>query len=337
MVHADATGRRILFRCDGTKATGLGHLTRCIALARSLLAESPGTSCVFWGHFDNFANALLARYNLHEALQPPPQGNANGITATWEACLGFDTLVLDSYGLDQTYIDALKHRPCRLALIDDDQRHDLSGADLVICFLAGAQVLNYGARQQFLGPSYLPVKPEFHALRKRNLALPAERDIHRVLVFLSGGHMGENLLLPVLDALSLPAIELTYLASKALTPGHWAHAKHLPLTPDIESVYEQVDFVVCGGGLTKYESAFCAIPNACLSLTTLQHSDTLAMAAQDLTLDLGMASELDPSRLRSQLTGFISNPVAIVAQRQAFASKLDNEGQKRVAMALLSL
>jgi spore coat polysaccharide biosynthesis predicted glycosyltransferase SpsG len=337
MMNTDAVGRRVLFRCDGTRTTGLGHLSRCIALARSLRLESPSASTLFWGHFDSFAKTLLAHYGLREMGMPPPPGNVNGLAATRETCIGYDTLVLDSYDLDQDYIDGLKHRPCRLALIDDDQRHDLSGANLVICFLASAQALNYGATHQFLGPSYLPVKPELRALRERNLALPIEHGIRRVLVFLSGGHMGENLLPAVLGALDLPATEVTYLAPTALAASRWQNASHVALTPDIESVYAQTDFVICGGGLTKYESAYCAIPNACLSLTTLQQADTQAMAAQNLTLDLGMAGDLDPRRLRRQIADFIGNPAARVVQRQAFASKLDSNGQGRVTRTLLSL
>ncbi|MBH1964884.1 MAG: hypothetical protein I8H77_11145 [Comamonadaceae bacterium] len=114
-------------------------------------------------------------------------------------------------------------------------------------------------------------------------------------------------------------------------------AKYIPFTPAIESVYAQSDFVISGGGLTKYECAYAGITNACLSLTDLQDQDTREMAAQGLTLDLGPAETSEIARVRGRIHEFISDPEALSAQRRAFASKLDTEGPRRVAQALSAL
>ncbi|WP_354445423.1 hypothetical protein [Ottowia thiooxydans] len=263
--------------------------------------------------------------------------DTSGIARTREVCRNFDVLVLDSYETHQSYIDGLKHLACRLALIDDDQRHDLSGADMVICFRAGSEKLDYGARHQLLGPSYLPVKPELHALRSHNLTLEETRPIEQVLVFLSGSSMGAKHLQSVLQALDSTRIEVSYLAQGELPFMSSYRAKYIPFTPAIESVYAQSDFVISGGGLTKYECAYACITNACLSLTDLQDQDTREMAAQGLTLDLGPADTSDIARIRRQIHEFISDPKALSAQRKAFASKLDPEGPRRVAQALSAL
>ncbi|WP_123785210.1 hypothetical protein [Pseudazoarcus pumilus] len=328
---------RLLFRCDGGQAQGLGHITRCLSLARTIREIAPLAHIAFWGQYDAFARTLLAQHDMPAWPSSPPEGNADGIEATHNVCADFDVLLLDSYAIDQDYINGLKKQPCKLALIDDDQRHDLSDADLVLCFRAGAETLTYGARHQLLGPAFMLVKPELRALRERNLGLPAHRCISRALIFLSGGHRAPELLPTVLGAFEGMGLEIAYLAPEEPRHASTAHARHLPLTPAIETLYANTDFVLCGGGLTKYECAYAGIPNACLSLTSLQNEDTRIMAAQGFTLDLGLASALHPERLRGQLAEFIRDETAQADQRRAFASKLDGDGPLRVARTLLSL
>lgn len=328
---------RFLFRCDGDQAQGLGHLARCMSVARNLRIEAPGIQIMFWGLYDPFARQLLAAYNLPILPAPVPTMSASGVIDTRSACANFDVLLLDSYAIDQDYINGLKQRDCRLALLDDDQRHDLSEADMVICFRAGAEELNYGSRHQLLGPSYLPAKPELRTLRDRNLSLPIDRPVEHALVFLSGSHIGSPFLPPLLQALASIGVRASYLALETLPLSSSAHAQHVALTPAIELIYAQTDFVICGGGLTKYECAYAGIPNACLSLTALQNQDTQIMAKQDFTLDLGLAESLQPDRLCGQIAEFIHNPEALAAQRNAFAFKLDSDGPRRVAQALLAL
>ncbi|WP_156909489.1 hypothetical protein [Ottowia thiooxydans] len=296
--------------------------------------ETPHTQVTFWGHYDTLATQLLTQYGLATLALPVPPMDASGIARTREVCTSFDVLMLDSYDTQQSYIDGLKHSTCRLALIDDDQRRDLSGADMVICFRVGSENLDYGARHQLLGPTYLPVKPELYALRNHNLALEENRPIEQILVFLSGGSIGTKHLQSVLQALDFPGMQVSYLAPSELPFMASSRAKYIPFTPAIESVYAQSDFVISGGGLTKYECAYAGITNACLSLTDLQDQDTREMAAQGFTLDLGPADSAELSRLRRQIHEFISDPRALSAQRRAFASKLDAEGPRRVAQAL---
>ena len=336
MAVPDSTPHRVLFRCDGNAATGLGHLSRCVNLARYLQREAPATQNVFWGNYDDFSVSLLARYGLPTLSAPLPGNDNEGITLTRNVCAAFDVLLLDNYGIDQHYINGLKQQPFRLALIDDDQRHNLRGADLVICIRSGAEVLDYGARHQLLGPSFTLVKPELHPIRERNLALFPERPIKRILVFLSGGQLGMNILPTVLKALDTRGLEVSYLASRALLTSP-PYARHIALTPGIEAIYAETDFVICGGGLTKYECAYAGISNACISLTTLQDEDTKIMATQGFTLDLGRAEDIKSSRLHDQIAEFINNPTKLVTQRQAFASKLNGDGPRQVAQMLLSL
>ena len=331
--------RRVLVRCDGNELTGLGHLSRCINLARSILANQSSTQIAFWGRFDLFARKLLAHYGLPilQDINIQVDDEYFGAAATLKVCAEFDVLLVDSYLIDQNYVDALKHQTTRLVLIDDEQRLDLSDADLVICFRAGYEKFNYRAKHQLIGPSYLPVKPEFHALRKHNLTLSPTRLVERILIYISGARLGDRYLPSILNALDFPGITITYLAAEAIPELSNGRVRHITFTPDIESVYSDIDFVVCGGGLTKYECAFMGIANACISLTTLQKQDTEMMAAQEFTLDLGYAKNFEASDFCQEISNFIKNPNRLSAQRHAFASKIGSDGTKQIVQAIRSL
>ncbi|SDX87703.1 hypothetical protein [Delftia lacustris] len=328
---------RVIFRCDGNAETGLGHLSRCINLARNMQLEDRKIQIFFWGDYDRFARQLLIRYGLSLLPFEPPPGNERGVDATLKVCVNFDMLLLDSYTIDQKYIDGLKQQPCKLALFDDDQRLDLRQADLVICFRANAELLDYGARHQLLGPSFLPVKPELRLLRERNLNLHPERLPLRILVFMSGGALGMKYLSSILDVLASSGRKISYLSKNAAPSYIGYNANHLSLTADMETVYAEADFVVCGGGLTKYECAFSGLVNACISLTNLQSNDTEEMARQGLTLDLGAAIDFEYGRVKREIMEFIDDPIALLGQRKNFASKISDDGSSKIVRTILSL
>lgn len=328
---------RAIFRCDGNAATGLGHLSRCINLARNMCLEDRSVEAFFWGTYDDFSRNLLLQYGLPLLPLEPPPGDEHGVDITRRACAGFDMLLLDSYAIDQKYIDGLKRNSFKLALFDDDQRFDLSQADLVICFRANAESLNYGARHQLLGPSFLPVKPELRLLRERNLALPPERLPRHIVVFMSGATLGMKYLPAVIDVLASSGRKISYLSKNPVSSSSGYFANQLTLTSDMEKIYADADFFICGGGLVKYECAFSGLINACLSLTELQSADTEEMARQGLTLDLGMAKDFESLSLRRKIMDFIDDPIELADKRKNFALKIQDDGPEKMVRTILSI
>ena len=52
------------------------------------------------------------------------------------------------------------------------------------------------------------------------------------------------------------------------------------------NLYECVDFVINGGGLTKYKSGYCLLPNCAISQTSEPHLDTIDLAHANLTISI---------------------------------------------------
>src|SRR6185503_9992229 len=132
--------------CDGS--VGFGHFSRCLSLARVLRARSRGAQVAFWGRYDAFAERTLRRYRIPRLKAPARGYAARDAAAALAASQDFDLLLVDSYHPEQAYLDALQGRPCKLAVMEDRHVLDLSGADLVICFRAGAELATHGAKKE---------------------------------------------------------------------------------------------------------------------------------------------------------------------------------------------
>jgi len=101
------------------------------------------------------------------------------------------------------------------------------------------------------------------------------------------------------DRLSVgPKIAETFLLDSKYTVtliGHYSSVKsdknllHITRSNDMASLYDKADLVVSGGGLIKYESAYCGIPNIVLAQTPEQFAETLEFEAAKLCHIAGSA------------------------------------------------
>jgi len=75
----------------------------------------------------------------------------------------------------------------------------------------------------------------------------------------------------------------------------------------IEKYFEKTDVIINGGGLIKYESAFCGIPSATLSTTNDQHQDTIILAKNSLLYNLGNQEFENKQDVESRIIKFIND------------------------------
>ena len=329
---------RILIRCDCDGSVGFGHFSRCLSLARVLRAQARSSQLAFWGRYDAFAERALKRYRIPRLHAPARGYAARDAAAALAASRGFDVLLIDSYRPEQAYLDALQGQRCKLAVMEDRQVLDLSGADLVICFRAGAERASHGATQEALGLDYLIVKPELRAIRRRNLARRAWR-VRNTLVFFTGRDADPALLKKAVRATiaALPDSKVSYLTKDGRPLRGLDGAAPRRSRPDIEKLYAEADLIVTGGGLVKYESAYCGIPNVALPQTALQNQDTKILTARNLSFDLGMANRINVDAVAKRLASFVGDGRALAAQRRAFRTAMDADGTRRLAGRLLAL
>ncbi|UYZ64519.1 UDP-2,4-diacetamido-2,4,6-trideoxy-beta-L-altropyranose hydrolase [Hymenobacter weizhouensis] len=202
---------RVIFRADGNARIGLGHLTRCLALADML---APEFACVFAMREPSTEVETQVRQAGFDILFVP----ADLLPADESAWLHahstpHDIMVLDGYDFTPKYQRRLKQR--RQAVVQlDDMVAGYQWADLVLNQAGGVRATDYQHEPGTtfcLGPAYALLRRPFRE------AAPADTlDVNRVFLNM-GGADPDNQTLAVLHHLRhwLPQHQLDVVTGSA--------------------------------------------------------------------------------------------------------------------------
>tara|TARA_B100002049_G_scaffold236164_1_gene222197 strand:+ start:1311 stop:2351 length:1041 start_codon:yes stop_codon:yes gene_type:complete len=266
--------------CDGNKKVGLGHFYRCLHLSHSLFKHF--SIPILWvGDIDNeqirYLKYLGHQCNYSENLDC----SVSRITS-----LSKRLVLVDSYFLTVAHLDVInKHH--ELCVIDDFGCLDLSSASTAINFTVDASKYNYKAQTKLLGPQYFLCDSRLDNVRDKNIKRHQKTEEKLRVLIAIGGH--DRLTIGP-DVASLFAksntTEVTLLGRYNLITNK-PNIRSIEFTNSISSLYHHTDLVVSGGGLTKYESAYCAIPNIVLAQTSEQYKESLSFAKNGLCITVG--------------------------------------------------
>jgi spore coat polysaccharide biosynthesis predicted glycosyltransferase SpsG len=281
---------RIAVRCDANETSGFGHFSRCLNFVRHF---EKNTEITFIGNYNSFSLSSLNQYKIpHVFLKKEDAFNAE-VLINYISPKNYSFIILDSYLYDQNYLNYLTCSPFKIIVIDDFCLLDFTNVDILINFCINADKnynYNYNARSLFLGTSFFPYKPELILSQKMN----PPQYFDNILIFIGGNdkfQIGEQ----VLQKLDLKLNKKNFIlissaTNKKLLSNNNNTIQYLSPTFNIEAIYSRVDFVIHGGGMTKYECAFCFIPNATISQSELIAKDTVDFRIAGLTKDWGLAT-----------------------------------------------
>lgn len=296
----------ILFRCDGDAHTGLGHVSRCLALAEAL--EERGVRSLFFGHYGPDALALLRAVGVEVRGANAATGCSEDLDETLRAARTANAVVLDSYEVDGVFVERIEQK-LPVLVVDDFARVEEYNCSGVLNFRVGAPSLRYrgNVRVKMLGPNYFLARRRIRYLRR---ACPARPDMLRnVLVAIAGVDRHDSTIRVVsalarLDnafrvraVLGMDSPQRCQVESimAELAPG----SRVLSRLPDLAEELASAHFCVCGGGLTKYECAYLGIPAGTIAQSEDQYRDTVEFCAVGLALDFGLAWELSDGDITS--------------------------------------
>ncbi len=271
----------LAFLCDGNETVGYGHFFRCFYLAKHF--HLLGQKIVFSGDFSAFARERLERVSISWI-----QRNSYLPAEIPTAC---DAIIVDSYQVEQTFINALTGSGKVIMLIDDFCKYDYARVDVLLNISIGAGRFAYNAKQVLIGPEYMPFDSAFDAVRERKQVTA----IRKVGVFLGGHdthHLGAILVGLTDEYLKMESgvfISTTQVLPQGLR-GLWT--KMSP-THDVAGFLEEIDLIVCGGGLIKYEAAYCGVPSICIHPTRGHEEETQCLEKVGLTLNAGVGDVFD--------------------------------------------
>jgi len=109
----------IIFRCDASQSTGVGHVMRCLVLADALMQQ--GANCIF--------------ATIDETLGVVPEIKRRGYQTILPECLAEsnpDFVVVDHYHLNNHFFSTLKQMNVPSMMIDDIHEKDFYPCDLLL-------------------------------------------------------------------------------------------------------------------------------------------------------------------------------------------------------------
>jgi len=209
------------FRVDFSETIGIGHLFRCLTLAKAL--HEKGISCVFLSRSDD-VNSLIEKAG-HQLVRLSGKENKNTdteithaswLSAGWEQdaeeslkiCKKYRPfiLIVDHYALDYKWEEVLTDYAEATVVLDDlvDRKHNcqlLIDSNYLRRAEEYRQLLVKGS-EVLAGSEYTLLKPDFAILRAQaEHRRKATDTINKVLVFIGGGNP-KNTMNSVLSALS---------------------------------------------------------------------------------------------------------------------------------------
>lgn len=311
---------RVVFRCDANSQTGHGHLVRCHELARALRDSHPDFEVSFLGNFSANALALMADTDLKVAeIAQEEAYSLDGLSEALQESSDF--LWLDSYLLEQGFLDTLTRKGIRWGAFDDYQEFNMSGAQLVVNFRVGAEEWQpYGSAREARGLGYLSIADGFLPLRLEHEENLCSEEVETILVCMGGSDIhGVSIELTRRVAESYPGSKITLVLPSELRESLPDRVTVLPMQRSIIPLMNECDLLVCGGGRLKYEAGFCGIANASLSQTAGESEDGQLLERHGLTVNLGLAEDMDGALLHQQLQKLSGQEARQEMRREQFA------------------
>ncbi len=283
--------------CNGNARTGYGHFYRCLHIARSLKRQF-GIALSWIGDLDDTLVSLL-QCNEEQYLYAVDIDKACEI-ATQSAA---SAVVCDSYAISSLHIEQLSSRH-PVCAIDDFCNIDFQKATCVLNFTVSADSYQYHAKQVLAGPGYFLCDSRLDKVRAQNISrlsatVNSMPDNIRILIAI-GGHDRKNIGVTLASHLAQAdgRFHITLLGPYEAID--YQNILLIPRTQNMASLYSKADLVISGGGLIKYESAYCGIPNMVFAQTLEQYEESKAFASRELCVIGGMASETNGFSLTTQ-------------------------------------
>ncbi|MBI1726859.1 MAG: hypothetical protein HYR50_06295 [Candidatus Rokubacteria bacterium] len=331
-------GTRVGFLTHGGPAIGLGHVARCLSLARALAAD--GARIVFLVGQEARVTAAI------EA------GGFDVVETDWEsageaaralvAALRPETLVVDSYAVTGAQLDLLRPLVGQLVVIDDLADRPLP-VHTVVNGGIDAEHLEYrGGLPEtvfLLGPRYALLDPAYAAPPERK----TRASVERVLVTLGGGSHPAALRAVVQAALSLGT------AAVDVPVGPFAGEGVADAIEDarvvvhrgvsaLRSLMLAADVAISGAGMTLYELAATATPIVSLTMAPNQRPNAAAFERAGAALAAGSADHPDLGATVARHLGCLAADAGLREKLGAAGRRLvDGQGASRVARELASM
>lgn len=353
----------VVFRADGNKYIGSGHIMRCISIADRVVLH--GTECVFITAGGEFSHMITSHGHKNKVLHTEynhMEQEADPLFSAMNEVECLEAVFVDSYQVTSQYLNRLwefcKAKSAKLVYIDDI----LSFAypcDVLVNYNIYEPDSNYDALYEGFGPpfmllgtSYVPLRAEFQDLPARNV-----RKKGREVLISTGGadfeHIGIQILREILmrgeslsdyhfhfiiGAMNEDANEMHRLVKQYAASGN----KHIALHSNVARMQElmrNADVCISAAGSTLYELCAANTPTITYVLADNQIPGADGFSRHGVLENIGDVRKLSVQKLSGLLVDSAVELCKDFEKRVRIASKMsavvDGKGAERIVESVL--
>jgi spore coat polysaccharide biosynthesis predicted glycosyltransferase SpsG/CMP-N-acetylneuraminic acid synthetase len=330
---------RILFRADGGRRIGMGHVYRSLAIADALVQASQAEAAFLMSgeHAEGIAAVSRAGYPVRVASDTRLETQLQHIRDFAPAIL-----VNDVQTLDDAYLRALSHLGCTTVnLVDtlDDLEVTEHYKQVIVSVMNSERETPEGF---YGGPEFAILRSHFQG---RNKEL---REKPRLVLLSFGGSDPQSLTLLALratqdleDAVEVVAVtgpafadqkRLETLVAGLSRPPRLVHAAP---GGHIADLMQEADVVVCSGGMSVYEIAALGTPGIVLGQNAREDERMRGFAKNGTVQYLGLGSEVGEAALRQAILELLQDAPRRRSMSQRGRALVDGMGALRTAELVL--
>jgi UDP-2,4-diacetamido-2,4,6-trideoxy-beta-L-altropyranose hydrolase len=319
---------RIAIRADGGSDIGIGHIMRCLSLAKAFTQK--GHIVYFLSKY-SMGIALMEKEGF-QVIQLPCEKEKNDTSFCWisekllretEIIIEFvkqykiDILVIDSYNVTEQYFLALRPHVRRLVYIDDDNKFAVP-SDIVVNGNITAEYLEYKKYEEgqllLLGPQYNMIRGEFQNISKRII-----RENVQEIMITTGGTDPYNLTVKLIN-IFLRTDYFKDIRFNVLVGGGFLNQQELIKISNkfqqiklystditnqttgiaystVRELMLQSDLAISAGGSTLYEFAACGTPVLAFIMAENQQRLVDMLAQLRFIINLGWYDKMDEATI----------------------------------------
>lgn len=356
---------KIVIRTDASLVIGTGHVMRCKTLAEEL--HRRGAEVVFVCR-DLRGNLipLLKKYDFIVKELPTPKAinpvqaeksddysawlgveQSEDVSQTIEALGDFepDWLVVDHYGLDESWEQGLRGRVDKILVIDDlvNRPHDcdvLLNQNLLDDLDNAYQGLVPNGCRKLLGPRFALLRREFREARE----MLRDRDgmIRRTLVFFGGVDPTSETekALKALEMLGRPDLAVDVVVGSNNPQGEKIEAicrckRNVTFHRQVSNMAELMscaDLAIGAGGTASWERCCMGLPALVTIIADNQSESTLQLANRGAVRIVGITSEVEPLDYKVKISALTPDKLKTM-QTNGF-DLVDGRGIDRVILSI---
>ncbi len=345
------TKKVILFRCDGGKGIGIGHIMRCLALAQAW--RQAGARVFFVSSQRPCPLKLkVEREGIKVRMIPEVAGSMADARRTIALAhsIGARVVILDGYRLRASYQRAIQGAHF-LVVINDYGFQKPYVADVILDYNLGASKKDYPHRKAWpillLGARYALLRKEFLKWRgwRRKIR---EVEPFRILITLGGSSQPETVkkVIEAIKRLPFKKLEIRFLLGGDVVANKkiFSAAASLPylfaFQQNVKSVAQSMawaDMAISGGGVTSWELACMGLPSLLLICAENQRRGVVELERRKVSKSLGSSGAVRPQDIAQAIARFLRNPQMRREMSKRGKHFLDGMGAQRVVKSLTRL